>query len=107
LVAPAPPALVVERTDRGRPRGGTGPRVGRFGAGLLRGGGGGAGVGGASQRRGGVHEQRLADAAVTAQADDAGDAGPEAAVLEQPRPGSRPEEGRVSVPAPGPASDEF
>src|SRR5947209_7789825 len=108
LVASAPPpSIAVERTDRGGPRGGTRPRVGRLGADLLRGRSSGAGVDGAGQQRGGVHEQRLADAAVAAQADDAADAGPEAAVLEQPRPGFRPEEGRVSVPASGPASDEF
>ena len=65
-------------------RGGAGPRVGCRGAGQLRAGRGGAGGHGAGQQRRGVHEQRAADAAVAAPADDPADAGPQAAVLELP-----------------------
>ena len=82
-------------------RGGTGPRVGRGGAGQLRAGGGGAGGHGAGQQRGGVHEQRAADAAVAAPADDAADAGPQAAVLELPAVPLGAAEGRLSLPGLG------
>ena len=56
---------------------------------------GGAGGHGPGQQRGGVHEQRAADAAVAAPPDDAADARPEAALLELPSVPLRPEEGRL------------
>ena len=68
----------------------------------LRAGGGGAGGHGAGQQRGGVHEQRAADAAVAAPADDAADAGPQAAVLELPAVPLRAAEGRLPLPGVGP-----
>ena len=56
---------------------------------------------GAGQQRGGVHEQRAADAPVAASDGDPGDAGPEAAVLELPRVPRREAERPLPVRAPG------
>ena len=53
-------------------------------------GGGGAGGHVPGQQRRRVHEQRTPDATVAAQADDAADARPEAALLELPRVPLRP-----------------
>ena len=57
---------------------------------------------GAGQQRRGVHEQRVADAAVAAPPDDPADARPEAAVLELPPVPLRPPQKDLPVPGPGP-----
>src|SRR6516165_241702 len=48
-----------------------------------------------------MHEQRVADAAVAAPADDAADVGPQAAVLELPAVPLRAAEGRLPLPGLG------
>src|SRR6516164_10309539 len=48
-----------------------------------------------------MHEQRVADAAVAAPADDAADVGPQAAVLELPAVSLRAQEGRLPLPGLG------
>src|SRR3954447_24695219 len=58
------------------------------------------------QQRGGMHEQRAADAAVAAQADDPTDARPEAALLELPCVEGGQAEGPLPVSETGPAATD-
>jgi hypothetical protein len=70
----------------------------------LRGGVGGPGGHVSGRQRRGEHERRAADAAVTAQADDAADARPEAALLELPSIRRRSPLGGLPLLGPGPGS---
>ncbi len=67
-------------------------------------GGGGAGSHIPSQQRRGMHEQRVADATISAPADDPADARPEAAVLEYPSVPLGSEEGSMPLPGTGPGT---
>src|SRR4051794_13399893 len=58
------------------------------------------------QQRGGMHEQRVADAAVAAQADEPTDARPEAALLELPCVEGGQAEGPLPVSETGPAATD-
>src|SRR5262249_21069938 len=101
MVAPARPARRIGPDHGVAPRGGAGPRVGRAGARQLRGGRWGAGGGGPGQQRRGVPEERAADAAGEAPADDPADARPEATVLELPGVPLRAAEGHLPRPSLG------
>src|SRR5947209_4927621 len=98
VVAPTPAAEALGSDHGGDSSCGAQRRVERGGTGVLRPGRGGAGGHGPGQQRRGMHEQRLADAAVAASPDDAADARPEAALLELPAVPLGPSKRHLSLP---------
>src|SRR5262245_31836257 len=101
MVAATPPTQAIGRADDTGPGGRTRLSPDHGGTSVVRSGRGGAGGHVPGQQRGGMHEQRLADAAGPTPPHDPTDARPEATLLEYPSVPIGPAEGRLPVPGVG------